>query len=151
MVAQRLVRIRDLKPQDMQAILGIEYKCFPDPYPLSLLNRLHGMHPDGFLVAEADGRVVGYVIGVIRWGETGHILAIAVDPPYQRQRIGSALMAGILDRLRVKGARIIRLEVRKSNRTAQQFYLKLGFRLREEIPYYYEDGETAVAMEYKLT
>lgn len=147
MVAQRLVRIRDVTQKDMQAILSIEYKCFKDPYPLALLNRLRAMHPDGFLAAEADGKVVGYVIGIIRWGATGHILAIGIDPPYKRQQIGSALMKHIIDRLRENGAKLVRLEARKSNLEAQQFYLKLGFRRREEIPYYYEDGETAVAME----
>jgi ribosomal-protein-alanine N-acetyltransferase len=150
MVAQRLVRIRDVTPKDMQAILSIEYKCFKDPYPLSLLNRLHAMHPDGFLVAEADGKLVGYVIGVIRWGTTGHILAIGIDPLYRRQEIGSALMEHIISRLRARGAKLVRLEVRKSNREAQQFYLKLGFGEREELPYYYEDGEAAVAMDYEL-
>lgn len=150
MVAQRLVRIRDVKSSDMQAILSIEYKCFKDPYPLSLLNRLHAMHPDGFLVAEADGKIAGYVIGVLRWGTTGHILAIGVDPFYRRQSIGSILMDNILNRLRAKGAKVVRLEVRRSNLTAQQFYSKLGFHRREEIPYYYEDGETAVAMDYEF-
>ncbi len=150
MVAQQLVRIRDVRPKDMQAILSIEYKCFKDPYPLSLLNHLYATHPDGFLVAEADGKIVGYVIGVIRWGATGHILAIATDPPYQRRNIGSALMEHIISRLRANGAKLVRLEVRKSNAEAQQFYLKLGFREREEIPYYYEDGEAAVTMDYKL-
>jgi len=150
MVAQRLVRIRDVKSTDMQAILAIEYKCFKDPYPLSLLNRLHAMHPDGFLVAEAEGKVVGYVIGVLRWGATGHILAIAIDPPYQRQGIASALMEHVIDRLRARGAKLVRLEVRKSNAGAQQFYSKLGFRQQGEVPYYYEDGESAVTMDYKL-
>lgn len=150
MAVQRLVRIRDVKSKDMQAILTIEYRCFKDPYPLSLLNRLHAMHPDGFLVAEADGKIVGYVIGVLRWGATGHILAIATDPPYQRQSIASALMEHIINRLRAKGAKLVRLEVRKSNAGAQQFYLKLGFRQQGEVPYYYEDGEAAVTMDYKL-
>ncbi len=144
------MRIRDVKSKDMQAILTIEYKCFKDPYPLSLLNRLHAMHPDGFLVAEAEGKIVGYVIGVLRWGATGHILAIATDPPYQRQSIASALMGHIINRLRAKGAKLVRLEVRKSNAGAQQFYLKLGFRQQGEVPYYYEDGEAAVTMDYKL-
>ncbi|MDI6884343.1 MAG: ribosomal protein S18-alanine N-acetyltransferase [Hadesarchaea archaeon] len=147
MVAQRLVRIRDVTPNDMQAILCIEYKCFKDPYPLDLLNRLHSMHPDTFLVAEADGKVVGYVIGALRWGGTGHVLAIGIDPQCRRQQIGSALMEHVMNRLRAKGAKLVRLEVRKSNVEAQRFYLKLGFRERGEIPYYYEDGETAVAME----
>ena len=150
MAVQRLVRIRDVKSNDMQAILNIEYKCFKDPYPLSLLNRLHAMHPDGFLVAEAEGKIVGYVIGVLRWGATGHILAIATDPAYQRQRIASALMEHIINRLRANGAKLVRLEVRRSNTEAQQFYLKLGFRQQGEVPYYYEDGEAAVTMDYKL-
>lgn len=148
MAAQRLVRTRDLKPQDMQAILSIEYKCFKDPYPPSLLNHLHSMHPDGFLVAEVDGRVVGYVIGAVRWGGIGHILTVAVDPPYRRHGIGSALMADIMNRLRAKKVKSVRLEARKSNLTAQRFYLKLGFKRREEIPYYYEDGESGVVMSY---
>jgi len=150
MAVQRLVRIRDIKSNDMQAILTIEYKCFKDPYPLSLLNRLHALHPDGFLVAEAEGKIVGYLIGVLRWGATGHILAIATDPPYQRQGIASALMDDIISRLRAKGAKLVRLEVRRSNAGAQQFYLKLGFRQRGEVPYYYEDGEAAMTMDYKL-
>jgi ribosomal-protein-alanine N-acetyltransferase len=147
MVAQRLVDIRGVTQKDLQVVLGIEYKCFKDPYPLALLNRLRVMYPDGFLVAVADSKIVGYVIGVIRWGATGHILAIGIDPSYRRQQIGSALMERIIDRLRAKGAKTIRLEVRKSNSGAQQFYLKLGFKEMGEIPYYYEDGETGVAME----
>ncbi len=150
MVAQRSIRIRDLNPIDMQAILSIEYKCFKDPYPLSLLNHLYTRHPDGFLLAEADGKVVGYVIGVTRWETMGHILAIGVDPPYQKQNIGSTLMEQLIGRLRVKGMKLVRLEVRKSNFGAQRFYLKLGFRQRGEIPYYYEDGETAVVMDYEV-
>lgn len=149
MVTQ-LARIRDPSPSEMQDIFNVECKCFPDPYPLSLLNQLHSMHPDGFLIAEAGGEIWGYVIGVLRWGKTGHILSIAVDPPHRGQGIGSALMAGILNRLRAKGAKGVRLEVRKSNLGAQKFYLKLGFRVMEEIPFYYEDGETAVAMEFEL-
>lgn len=148
-MAQQLIKIRDLKHGDIQAILDIEYRCFPDPYPLSLLNRLQEMHPDGFLVAELDGKVVGYIIGVVRWGGSGHILAIAVDPPYRRRGIGSALIVNMLDRLRAKGAKGVRLEVRKNNFAARQFYLGLGFDEREEIPYYYEDGEAAVVMTYR--
>ncbi len=150
MVAQRLVHVRDVASKDMQVILSIEYKCFPDPYPLPLLNRLHSMHPGTFLVAEVDGKLAGYVIGALRWGETGHILAIGVDPTYRKQGIASALMEQVMNRLRGKGAKLARLEARKSNVEAQQFYRRLGFKERGEIPYYYEDGETAVAMERPL-
>ncbi len=150
MVTQQIIRVRDLRLEDMQAVLNIEYKCFKDPYPPSLLNHLYSLYPDGFLVAELDGKVVGYVIAVVRWGATGHVLAIGVDSPHRRHGVGSALMVNALDRLRRKGARHVRLEVRASNRAAQDFYLRLGFNQREVVPNYYADGEAGVVMTYKL-
>ncbi|MBC7219374.1 MAG: GNAT family N-acetyltransferase, partial [Hadesarchaea archaeon] len=89
MVAQRLIKIRELKAEDINSIMSIQYKCFTDPYPISLLRRLHLMHPEGFLVAEVSGIVAGYLIGVIRWSNIGHVLAIAVDPAFRRQGIGT--------------------------------------------------------------
>lgn len=134
----------------MASILDIEHRSFKDPYPLSLLNHLYNLHPDGFLVAELGEKVVGYVIGVIRWGATGHVLAIAVDPPYRRHGVGSALIVNMLNRLHEKGAKEVRLEVRASNRVAQQFYKRLGFTEREIVPLYYADGEPAIVMVYKF-
>ena len=149
-VAQRLIRVRELMPEDMKAVLSIQYKCFKDPYPLSLLRRLHVMHPDGFLVADAEGIVAGYLIGVIRWGNIGHVLAIGVDPVFQRQSVGTMLIKSIITHFREKGAKIVRLEARKTNIAAQRFYKNLGFLERGEMPYYYEDGESAIAMELPL-
>lgn len=150
MVVQELFQLREVRERDLREILEIEYRCFPDPYPISLLHRLMIVHRDTFLVAEMGGRIIGYIIGALRWGNTGHILAIGVDPEHRRKGVGSALMAEVIRRLKIKGAGLIRLEVRKSNVSAQEFYLALGFRKMEEIPYYYEDGETAIAMEMEL-
>jgi len=149
-VDQRRVDVREITPDDMKAVLSIQYKCFKDPYPLSLLRRLHVMHPDGFLVADAEGVVVGYLIGVIRWGNIGHILAIGVDPAFQRHMVGTVLIKNIVDRFCDKGVKVVRLEARKGNTGAQQFYKDLGFLERGEMPYYYEDGEPAIAMELPL-
>lgn len=150
MVAQRLIKIRELKAEDINSIMSIQYKCFTDPYPISLLRRLHLMHPEGFLVAEVSGIVAGYLIGVIRWSNIGHVLAIAVDPAFRRQGIGTLLMKEIIDRFKKKEVKTVRLEVRKSNLGAQLFYKKLGFLERGEMPLYYEDGESAIAMELSL-
>ncbi|MGC8816991.1 MAG: ribosomal protein S18-alanine N-acetyltransferase [Candidatus Hadarchaeum sp.] len=149
-VAQQVITIREVKAEDLKSVMSIQYKCFKDPYPLSLIRRLHIMHPDGFIVADVGGIVAGYLIGVIRWSNIGHVLAIAVEPAFQRQRLGTLLMNYIIDLFRKKGVKLVRLEVRKSNLGAQQFYKKLGFLERGEMPFYYEDGESAIAMELPL-
>ncbi|MFN4133507.1 MAG: ribosomal protein S18-alanine N-acetyltransferase [Candidatus Hadarchaeales archaeon] len=151
MEAERRFSVREAEERDLKAILDIEYMCFPDPYPLSLLNRLLSMYRSTFLVVEDDGGgVVGYVIGAVKWGKVGHVLAIGVNPSHRRKKIGSALMKEVLARFAKKGAEIAKLEVRKSNIGAREFYKKLGFLERYEIPYYYVDGETAVTMEKNL-
>jgi ribosomal-protein-alanine N-acetyltransferase len=144
------ISIREVEEQDLSSVLDLEYKCFPDPYPLTLLHRLHSMHRETFLVAESNGRVVGYVIGAIRWRNTGHVLAIGVEPGARRQGIGAALMEEVMRKFQLKGVRLVRLEVRKSNLQAQNFYRKLGFIERFEVPFYYEDGESAITMERNL-
>ncbi len=148
MVAQKTFKIKELTPADLQAVLEIEYRCFPDPYPLSLLEQLYSSYPRGFIGAELEGRLVGYLIFTMRWGGIGHILSLAVDPPYQRRGIGSALVRKALEDLKADGARTVRLEARKSNIGARMFYLTLGFKEERELPHYYEDGETAVLMWY---
>lgn len=149
-MVQRVVQVRELKSEDMHTVYDIERKSFRNPYPLSLLKHLHNLHPNGFLVAELEEKIVGYVIGFLRWGATGHILALAVDPPYRRRGIGSTLMADILERLRREGGKDVRLEVRASNQTAREFYRKLGFKRKKMVPAYYSDGETAVVMVNEL-
>jgi ribosomal-protein-alanine N-acetyltransferase len=149
-MADNIIRVRGAKPYDMSTVLDIEKFCFPDPYPMSLLSRLYVTSPEGFLVAELDRKVVGYLIGTLRWGASGHIMAIGVYPEYRKRGVGTALLVQILDILRMRGARSARLEVRKSNDAAQLFYQKLGFKLGEEIPHYYEDGEAAIVMSREL-
>lgn len=149
MVAQKIIHVRDAKEGDLRSIHRIAQNSFRDPYPLRLLRHIHSTNPEGFLTAELKGKVVGYLIGVIRWDNIGHILAIAVDESHRRQGVGSALIINALDRLRERGADKIKLEVRISNESAQKFYREMGFESRRTIPDYYSDGEAALSMEYR--
>lgn len=143
--------IRKASKEDLKRIFEIELRCFPDPYPMSLLRKLLSTYPDTFLVAEVGGRVVGYIIAGVRGFMMGHVLAIAVDPDFRNRGIGTALMKEIFRRFQARGVSHVRLEVRKSNATAIRFYRSLGFIERFEVPFYYADGETAIAMECDLS
>ncbi|MBS3815032.1 MAG: ribosomal protein S18-alanine N-acetyltransferase [Hadesarchaea archaeon] len=150
MVAQEIIQVRDFKPSDMRKVMEIEHEAFKDPYPRSLLEHIRELHPDGFMVAEINGEIVGYIIGVMRWGGEGHILAVAVAPLYRRKGVGTSLMVNMMERLRREGANSIRIEARASNEGAQEFYRKLNFKERKLVPSYYSDGEAAVLMRKKL-
>lgn len=138
--------IRDFRLSDIDDVLAIEYEAFSDPYPVDILLKLYESGA-GFAVAEVGKRVVGYIIFWIRGG-IGHIIAIAVNSNYRNMHVGSLLLEKTINIILSNNINNIGLEVRKSNISAINFYLKHGFvKIREE-ENYYGDGETAIIMNY---
>jgi len=94
------------------------------------------------LVAEESG-IVGFLLAF--WeGKEVHIHDLAVAPEHRRKGVASALLQGLL--AEAKGAQRVRLEVRASNRAAQAFYRKHGFKEVAILPGYYAGGEDGILM-----
>ena len=92
-------------------------------YDNSLYLSLGQQWPDGFLVAaDALGRPVGFLLGVMQVDHEGRILMFAVDRAHRARGIGTQLMQAFLERCRTQGLRRVTLEVRVSNATAIRFY-----------------------------
>jgi ribosomal protein S18 acetylase RimI-like enzyme len=85
---------------------------------------------DLFLVAEADGRLIGSVIGGFD-GRRGMIYHLAVAHEYRQQGIGAALMAEVENRLKAKGCRKSYLLVVAGNEAVVQFYEKRGWQVMD--------------------
>ncbi|MBI5681440.1 MAG: ribosomal protein S18-alanine N-acetyltransferase [Methanobacterium sp.] len=137
--------IREFKRPDLKRVLEIETASFDDPYPASILIDVYNLGA-GFLVAQQDNMVVGYIIFWIRYEDEGHIISLAVDKKYRKKSVGNELVGyavNIFDKCHVRD---IKLEVRAGNKGARKFYKKLGFNEKEIINNYYEDGEDAVVM-----
>lgn len=80
-----------------------------------------------------------------------HVTNVAVHPAYRRRGIGEGIVCRLLERARLEGARLVSLEVRRSNLVAQKLYRKLGFRVVGVRPHYYgDDGEDAFLMEARI-
>jgi ribosomal protein S18 acetylase RimI-like enzyme len=82
--------------------------------------------PDLFLVAEADGRLIGSVIGGFD-GRRGMIYHLAVAVDYRQRGIGAALMDEVERRLKAKGCLKSYLLVVAGNEDAVRFYQKRGW------------------------
>ena len=138
--------VREVRYEDIPAIYEIERLCFKDPYELPLLQMYYAISRSLFLVAEKEGRVVGYAIGLAKkWGE-GHVISIAVHPEWRRRGVGKRLMLQLLEKMRRMGVRWVRLEVRVSNEAAINLYRRLGFSIERVLKGYYRDGEDAYLM-----
>jgi ribosomal protein S18 acetylase RimI-like enzyme len=78
------------------------------------------------LVAEAEGRIVGSIIGTFD-GWRGNIYRLAVHPATRRRGIGRALVAEVEKRLARQGARRITALVEKDHAWATAFWQAVGY------------------------
>lgn len=141
--------IREFKRPDIKRVLEIETAAFNDPYPPSILIDIYNLGA-GFLVAQQNNMIVGYIIFWIRYEEEGHIISLAVDKKFMRKKIGSQLVDYAISIFAKCNVRDIRLEVRVGNKSARKFYDAIGFEEIEFVQNYYEDGEDAVMMKKTL-
>lgn len=120
--------IRPARPDEAQQILALWREADAPPSPTDTRDevlKLLGESAAALLVAEADGRLVGTVIG--GWdGWRGNIYRLAVLPAYRRRGIGRALVGEAERRLHAMGARRISALVESEHPWATDFWDSLG-------------------------
>ncbi|MEI7826596.1 MAG: ribosomal protein S18-alanine N-acetyltransferase [Euryarchaeota archaeon] len=141
--------IRRFQPSDFERVIAIEKEAFNEYNPI-LFMAAYETFPEGFLVAEKDDNVVGFLTTVAVSLFDVKILSLAVDSRCQNEGFASMLLRSLFEVLRIKAVPRLLLEVRLSNVRAQRLYLSLGFNLVKVICAYYQDGEDAYLMEKLL-
>jgi [ribosomal protein S18]-alanine N-acetyltransferase len=143
------IEIAQVTPGDLDAIHRLEIKAFPSPWRREFFESELWGNSRMSLVARRGRKVIGYVFAMWFFDEM-HVNKIAVEERERRRGIALKLMDRCLEFARDNGIRTISLEVRQSNRGAQEFYKALDFAPLYVRPRYYPDGESAVVMVREL-
>ncbi|MFA4016516.1 MAG: hypothetical protein RUDDFDWM_001626 [Candidatus Fervidibacterota bacterium] len=142
------LKIEPMHISDLDEVLAIENASFSQPWTRNMFeDDLLYSERTCYIVARLHGRVVGYA-GMWLIGDEAHITTIAVHPDFRRRGIGNTLMRSLLLEAMRRGARWATLEVRASNKPAQQLYMKWGFKvvgIRRN--YYSNPQEDALVLE----
>lgn len=139
------MKVRKFVPTDLKRVYEIESMSFDQTYGINMFQQLYDMGV-GFLVAEKDNYVIGYVMFWIKYEYQGHIISIAVDKNYRREGVGTELLVKAIAILSMLKIDAIYLEVRQENVNAVKFYEKFNFIEDRVVPGYYENGEGAIIM-----
>ena len=139
-----VVHVVPMRRRHVRAVLRIEQQVYPRPWTMSLfLSELALRSSRAYFVARVGREVVGYG-GLMLSADDGHITTLAVDPRWQ---IASRLLLVLAREAIARETRSLTLEVRLSNRPAQELYRKFGFApvgVRKN--YYAETNEDALVM-----
>ena len=151
--------IRKFKENDLQSVININRETLPENYTDYFFLDLYERFPDTFVVAEEDGKIVGYImcrveVGLSNFGiggliRKGHVVSIAVLPRARRKGVAQELITTALQGMQNYKAKQCFLEVRVTNDAGVKLYTKLGFEVTRTAHGYYSDGEDAYVMSKK--
>ena len=137
-----LVKLRTLKPEDLDAIAEIDRAILGTPRPeywkerIAAIESHSGIAP---ILAELDGKVVGFVIGEAsgwEYGvpeEVGWIHTVGVDPEYQGQGVGAIMLHEMLSNMKKVGVTMVYTFVNWKEAALLRFFDRMGFDCGEMI------------------
>jgi ribosomal-protein-alanine N-acetyltransferase len=141
-----VLSIRKFLPTDMFSVIKLASETLTERYNPSLFNYFYETNPEGFIVAEKNHKIIGFLIGVKINFEYAKILMLAVSKPNRKQSIGSELLRHFIKKSIENNIQKIELEVRTTNKSAILFYQKNGFKITEIQKRFYQTGDDAYTM-----
>jgi ribosomal protein S18 acetylase RimI-like enzyme len=136
------MNIRRFETKDTAAVVQLanDYAGFDAPISEADLAISKAL-PDGLIVAEEHGHIVGLVFGHLRdiptnvlehWGASsvGHVELLAVDPNYRNRGIGTTLVEDLFRAFKRAGADFVTLHCPAEAKEAKRVYDGLGFHVR---------------------
>jgi ribosomal protein S18 acetylase RimI-like enzyme len=113
-----------------------------------MLTRAHA----ATLVAEAQGRVLGYILLLFSRGTSvARVYSVAVRPAVAGRGLGRALVKAAEERAWAEERAYVRLEIRRDNRASQALFEGAGYRRFGVLSDYYEDHMEALRFEKALS
>lgn len=137
--------------RDIDGILKIENRSFPQPFSRNMFETELLLEIAHLYVLRERARIAGY-IDFWHVGPEIHLISIAVHPRTRRRGHGRRLMDFLFQSARMLKAVEIFLDVRLSNKGAIQLYREYGFKkvgVRKE--YYRDNREDALVMRCDLS
>jgi [ribosomal protein S18]-alanine N-acetyltransferase len=146
-IADIEVHLTPMRRRHLRGVVRIEAQVYPRPWSHSLfVSELALRSSRAYVVARVGREVVGYA-GLMMSMSDGHVTTIAVDPAWHRQGIGTRLLLTLAHEAIDRDALAMTLEVRLSNRAAQEMYKRFGFNaVGVRKGYYGDTGEDALVM-----
>ena len=142
--------IRPMELEDCPAVSQIDQICFTDPWSLTMFQDLFQYSANYYFVVEKNGKICGFA-GILVSMDTADIMNIAVLPEHRGGGIGGQLLECLLNQALQCDCCQMFLEVRESNQSARNLYVKYGFvQIAVRKNYYSDPVEHGIVMQKTL-
>ena len=130
------MKIRPLKKGDLKTIIEIDEKVLGEnrkDYWKRKFSLMNDKASKVSLVAEVEGKVVGFILGDVSGWEfgipdtVGWIDTIGIDPAHQKRGLATALANEVINNLKALGVRTIYTLINWDSWDLLQFFHAMGF------------------------
>jgi ribosomal protein S18 acetylase RimI-like enzyme len=151
-VSKPSLMIRTATLADLESLIALEKRAFElDRFSRRTFRYLLSKANAVTLIDEEAGKATGYAMLLFNTGTSlTRLYSLAVDPEWQGQGIGRALMQATEEHAIAHGCVAMRLEVRADGTRARALYESQGYRQLGSVADYYEDGMQAIRYEKRL-
>lgn len=143
LLARDRIPVRAMKESDLRALITIDRRITGSEraayFERKFMEALHESDVRVSLVAEQDGRPVGFIMARVDFGEFGRFEptavmdTIGVDPDYRDRGVGRALLSQLLINLTTLRVERIRTEIEWRDRELLVFLDNCGFRPSQQL------------------
>ncbi len=147
-----MLHIRKATEKDLTLIQEIEKASFPEfqrSNTRTLRLSLSSSNQEVWIYEEENKATVGVLILHLH-KKTLRIFSIGVKPEYQSKGIGTTLLSHACNLALTYGNTKISLEASINSHKLISWYENAGFKITEQLPDYYKEGESAVRMVFEI-
>ncbi len=141
--------VRPLTVAQLDECWRLDLRCFIDGEAYSRETFEYLLtSPDSvsYRAVTGAGAMVGFIVGLVEPDATGHITTLGVAPEHRRRGVAKRMLVKAEDGFRRRNVRLVRLEVRSVNLSAQELYRNLGYAVTQRLPRYYSNGGDGLLM-----
>jgi ribosomal-protein-alanine N-acetyltransferase len=145
-----VIDIRPMLASDLPGVHRLECSTFPQPWSEGVFrDELRHSSRSYFVAVDDFGEVAGYA-GLLQVTDEAHVTTIAVTSEARGQKLGTRLMLHLIDAALDGGAKHLTLEVRSSNRSAQELYRRFGMAPVGVRKSYYGDEDAVIMWVHEI-
>lgn len=150
----KLTSIRWMIRADLPKVENIERRCRKHPWDkedfMRNLRERNVIGLAGFLQIEGKEILAGFIIYELKTRKIA-ILNLAIDPDFQRKRVGEQIVKKMISKLTPSRRAMLEVPVRETNLGGQLFLKHMGFKADNVINgFFLDSGEDAYVMRYQL-
>jgi len=141
--------IRPLAVKHLDQVSRLNMRCFKNGENYTkhtfvyLLNEPNAL---SYQIVTASDQMVGFICVLVGDEGAAHVTTIGIAPEHRRRGLAERLLHHLETALKFRHIGSLMLEVRVSNKAAQNLYLQKGYSIVQRVSNYYNNGEDGFMM-----